>query len=89
MTRSSTDVESGTAMAALFMGDYYRDVLDEVGVESVAGRRRVSVTQHSGVVDYGSGLRSVIVRLHDELVIDRLHDEQLRGVLESRGWEAL
>lgn len=36
----------------------------------------------------GGGLRIVIVRLYDARVINMLHDEQLRGVLESRGREA-
>jgi hypothetical protein len=35
MTRSSTDAEIVAAEAGLFIGNYYRDVLDELGVETV------------------------------------------------------
>lgn len=35
MTRSSTDAEIVAAEAGLFIGNYYRDVLDELGIDSI------------------------------------------------------
>lgn len=56
MTRSSTDVKIVAAMAGLYICDYYRDVLDELGIDSIVVQLQVNPACINLVEDWHAGL---------------------------------